>query len=450
MQRQSIAASLGIALARLTRGPALAPEGALQGGALDAPAAPGAPRVVWRQEASGTLPAARVVALEELEDPEGRAGVAAPEGGSWQEDGREAAPPEEAAPDRGADGHAGPQAAAADDLDYDDGYGPEARAAALDSAFPAGSPEPDELLDEEAPEESVQDEAAPGDEARSAGAGAAAYRDEADLAPAAEPPPLPQAALDRVLDELIRGREGTLLTLARPTERDGLAFGATQATQRSGELGRLLARLRATDGAGFARVFGPDAEALLATTGAATEEARLQAVGGQALVDEPWRARFAEAGRHPPFVEAQRAFARDTLLTPLVPIARDLGLGTRALAMLAAIAVARGPDAGLRWALGGIGPGASAAQLQAALGSLGDADLAAFQRRQGLTPSGELDPTTHARLLAALRALGARAPVPTLTAPQVAQAWLRQAAREPFRHKLESLASSPALEDRAL
>jgi hypothetical protein len=149
-------------------------------------------------------------------------------------------------------------------------------------------------------------------------------------------------------------------------------------------------------------------------------------------------------------VAEQRAFARQTLLEPILPLARDLGLGTRGLALLAAVAIARGVDGGLRWALAGIGPAASPAQLQAALRGLGDADLGAFQRRQGLSATGELDPRTHARLHAALRALGERSPVPTLSGAQIVQTLVRQAANEPIRHKLEKLAHSPVLEDQPL
>jgi hypothetical protein len=431
MHERSVAAALGIALSRLSRAggaggyaPTDVAAGSYAGGSYADEASVSGPRVLWQQEVSDVLPAARAVSLG---DESGEESESHDESG-WS--GRE----EAEASSYGYVSHAHEDAGGAWD-DYDDGYGDTGTpgAAALDSAYPVGAEAPSDLPDEE-------------------GEGSG-YHDEAELGVAAETPantPPPVAALDRVVDEVARGGRGTLFTVARPTERDGVAFGATQATQRSGALGALLARFSSADGPAFTRCFAPDAAALLAVTNAATEGGRMAPVGGHPLTDESWMRRFAAAGAEPRFVAEQRAFARQTLLEPLLPVARDLGLGTRGLALLAAVAVARGLDAGLRWALGGIGPAASPAQLQAALRAFGDADLSAFQRRNGLPPSGELDPRTHARLHAALRGLGERSPVPTLSGTQIVQSLVRQAAAEPIRHKLEHLANSPALDDQLL
>ncbi|HSO32888.1 MAG TPA: hypothetical protein VLT33_10230, partial [Labilithrix sp.] len=317
---------------------------------------------------------------------------------------------------------------------YDDGYGPSENAAGygLDSTYPAGAAEPEDLPDSDDSGYGYGDEAS--------------WQAAVDTGPGGGPATVSRV-FERILDELARTRTGALYDVARATPEDGLAFGLLQATQRSGELGRLLERLRASDAASFDRIFGAAARELLAVTTAETEATRLHPVGGKALSDEAWRRAFGEAGRHEGFIASQRQYARQRMLEPLLPLARDLGLGSaKGLAVLACVLVARGLEGGMRWILAGIAPATTRAQLALALPALGRADLAAFQTAEGLRASGELDVATQARLTRKLRELGDRSPLPVLAPLQMIQALRRQAAGEPFQAKLESLAESTDLD----
>ena len=213
----------------------------------------------------------------------------------------------------------------------------------------------------------------------------------------------------------------------------------------------MLVRLRTSDAASFDRIFGAAARELLDVTTAESEGARMRPVGGTPLTDESWRRRFGEAGQHDGFVTAQRLYARQRMLEPLLPIARDLGLAsTRGLATLACILVGKGLEGGMRWILAGISPVTTPAQLGLALQALRHPNVAAFQSAEGLRSSGELDVATQARLVKKLRELGAQSSVPVLTPGQMVQTLVRQAAGEPFQAKLESLVGNPELDTRAI
>lgn len=451
----AVASMLGIALGRLTRAvdAHAAPTYAAShesawAPAFDAPS-PSNNGVLWRQEATGTLGAPRyvrpsVAASSFADDDESEyrdADSAAAYGYDGTYDDVEDPEPvyRESRATNGASCNGscshGASYAASDDDDfvYDDGHGSIESSAAsygLDSSFPAGTAQPADLRDDED--------------------GGGGYGDEAEWSASLDTATAdPSAAFAKIIDAVASARHGTLFGVARPTHDEGLAFGILQATQRSGELGRVLAAMNEADGSAFSRIFGASAQALLTTTSAQSDAQRMAPVGGKSLVDEEWRRKFHEAGAHPAFVDAQRRYTRARVLDPLLPIARDLGLATsRSLAMLMCILVAKGLEPGMRWVLAGVGPAASPAHAASALNALGHADVAAFQRAEGLRASGDLDVPTHARLTKKLRALGARAPVPVLSPAQMLQTIQRHASSEPFRAKLESLAASPSLDDR--
>jgi hypothetical protein len=423
----AIASTLGIALGRLSRslgwdvdasaGPTSS-FGEAFAGAQPTQPAQGEPRILWRHETTGTLGTPRIIR-----------GLQAVAHAVSAEEPREPSP--DLPPAEEID--SSEEARASAGIAYDDGHGPlESATYGLESTYPAGAAEPDELPD--------SDEGVYGDEA--------SWQAEAGT-PAGDVS-VPRA-FDRILDELARTKSGALYDVARPTENDGLAFGLLQATQRSGELGRVLERLRASDAGAFDRVFGTAASELLDVTTAESESARMRPVNGRPLTDEHWRRLFTEAGRSEGFVTAQRLYARQRMLEPLLPLARDLGLGsTKGLAVLACILVAKGLDAGMRWILAGISPVSTAAQLVVALPALGQPNLAALQRAEGLRPTGELDVPTQARLTRKLRELGARSSVPVLAPAQMIQTLVRHAAGEPFQAKLEGLVANPELDARDL
>jgi hypothetical protein len=194
----------------------------------------------------------------------------------------------------------------------------------------------------------------------------------------------------------------------------GLAFGLVLFTQASGQLGAVLGLMRARDPAVFAEVFGPDADALVATTTAATPAARLRPVGGEPLWGPAWYDRFRRSGAVPAFQAAQNECAIEGLFRPMLPIAAGLGLTSdRGLAMAFDRVVARGPGGGARWLVETAGPLRTGRQRAHALTMLGFADLAAFQASvTGLRADGRFGPDTHAALAGALRRQG-EAPMPT-------------------------------------
>lgn len=100
--------------------------------------------------------------------------------------------------------------------------------------------------------------------------------------------------------------EGKPDSLNRNLDGNGLSFGILQWTQKSGNLGVLLAAMQEADPAGFASIFGPAWRKVLEVTA----RGGLEAVDGANLWDEPWATRFTAAGRHPPFVEVQWSLAQ--------------------------------------------------------------------------------------------------------------------------------------------
>lgn len=234
----------------------------------------------------------------------------------------------------------------------------------------------------------------------------------------------------------------------------GLTFGGFPFVQEHGSLGQLLALMRERDRAGFERIFGAEAEALLATT--TTSEGprawqaadglspRLRPVGGAPLWQEPWLGRFRAAGAHPPFQGAQNEMAARLYVQPVLPLAAQLGLDSeQALTLLVDRAVQMGPEAALAWVLEAVSPLQTPAQRQQALARLGHADLRAFQAAQRLPDSGSWDLATHGALIAALRGRP-DTPVPIPTREQMVDALLRHAEGAPWSERMKRLRAASA------
>jgi hypothetical protein len=234
----------------------------------------------------------------------------------------------------------------------------------------------------------------------------------------------------------------------------GLTFGGFPFVQEHGSLGQLLALMRERDRAGFERIFGAEAEALLATT--TTSEGprawqaadglspRLRPVGGAPLWQEPWLGRFRAAGAHPPFQGAQNEMAARLYVQPVLPLAAQLGLDSeQALTLLVDRAVQMGPEAALAWVLEAVSPLQTPAQRQQALARLGHADLRAFQAAQRLQGSGAWDVATHGALIAALRGRP-DTPVPMPTREQMVDALLRHAEGAPWSERMKRLRAAAA------
>ncbi|MBK7616752.1 MAG: hypothetical protein IPJ08_20740 [Burkholderiales bacterium] len=364
-----------------------------------------------------------------------------------------------------------------DDTAYDDGFGalnsgslgePSAEppydydelSAAAESSYPRGSSAPAMLQDDE-----------DADDGYAASAYADGYEDHAS-GYAADALALDVPAQRRLLEAVLAVAgppDGYATTLAdaefngqlgehpaRGRYHLGLAFGMGLASQDRGDLGALLRLMQQRDAAMFQQVFGPQAAALLEVTnrsgpGAAESPdgrgPRVQPVGGEDLWSPGWLALFKEsaradlfgAGKPQLFNGAQNEQLVGQFLTPMLPLARLLGLDTqRGLGVLFDRALQMGVKRAVDWVLAAISPVQTLAQRQQALAALGHASLEAFQRSQaGVPADGVWGPMTHASLLAALRALGTASPLPL---PQGAAAVLaalqRRAATEPWQARM--------------
>jgi hypothetical protein len=334
---------------------------------------------------------------------------------------------------------------AAAELGYDDGFGTEEGAG---SDGPVGA-EPAELPEDDH---------------------ATSYGDEADIhapAPAlngittngapvpAVPVPVPPtsgaeipsaAQLGEVLTRVAATLDGhSLYTMARRSDA-GLRFGVGAFDQRSGALGRVLARMKTTDPTAFSHLFGVNADQLVAVTGAAAPQERMVEVGGKPLTDASWIQRFVAAGAYEPFTRVQNEEVVASALAPLWPVALGFGLTTRrAVAVVLVLAIYMGPQEAADWLAERLAPAHTESQIGTALVALGVPDLASFQRRAGLVGNGRIDAETKAALTFALRALGPSSPLPVLTPAQMLEAVLRHAGHGGLSRKLASL-----LEDRTL
>ena len=139
-------------------------------------------------------------------------------------------------------------------------------------------------------------------------AGAIAPQPARDVVPGVE---LTNEAIYRIVREVAEADSGDALYSAISADREfetaghpahqqrhfGLGFGLVLATQESGRLGRVLSLTQQREPQAFAEILGPDADAVLAVTNAATAEQRLQPVGGEALWSPAWIERFRAARR---------------------------------------------------------------------------------------------------------------------------------------------------------
>jgi hypothetical protein len=227
--------------------------------------------------------------------------------------------------------------------------------------------------------------------------------------------------------------------------RFGLCFGLVLFSQASRHLGSVLRLMQRRDPAAFAEVFGPDAEGLLETTGAASAEQRLRPVGGEPLWSDRWVERFRQAGTLSPCQSAQNEEAIEGQFRPLLRVANALGFRSdRGLAMVYECVVSRGLGGGLRWIVEATGPLRTAAQRERAVETLRYPDLRTFQAAAVWVPQdGHFGPETHAALVEALRREGGT-PLPTsidLMGRLVA------AASGPARSRLLRLRDSAAFSD---
>jgi hypothetical protein len=238
----------------------------------------------------------------------------------------------------------------------------------------------------------------------------------------------------------------------------GLSYGLVQFTQDSGSLGRLLTVMRDRDAAQFRTVFGASADELVRVTNLAGppssevsggRSVRVQPVAGADIWMPPWRARFQQAAQHVPFQAAQNQLAAELYLQPMLPFAHWLGLDTqRGLAILFDRAVQMGVGGARRWLIEAVGPVETSVKRQAALSALGYADLLSFQRATpGLDADGEWGPLTQAAMVAALRALGDRSPLPVPTREQMLDAIERRASGTPWAKRVSELRHATSIAD---
>ena len=240
----------------------------------------------------------------------------------------------------------------------------------------------------------------------------------------------------------------------------GLSFGIVGFNQDTGHLGQLLLAMRERDAAKFAEIFGPDAESLLritTTRGPRSMEsregrsARVQPVSGADLWQDPWLARFREAGAYKPFQAVQNRLAAEWFLDPLLGFAHRMGLNTeRALAMAMDRASQMGVAASEQWIANSCGPLQTPQQRQQALAALGFSDLGSFQAAHaGLESDGQWGPRTHAALVEGLRD-GGRSPVPLPALDQMLDALVRRAAQSPWFARMQALRNDVRLGDTAM
>ena len=197
-------------------------------------------------------------------------------------------------------------------------------------------------------------------------------------------------------------------------DHHGLHWGLVLFTQRSGALGKVLNACERRDPSQFRQAFGAaHVDRLLQVTSASTPEARLAAVGNARLWAPDWMETFRIAGTIPAFQAAQNEIAIEHYFDCNLGFANALGLmSDRALAMIFDRTVHMGVGGARPWILKAVSPITDDAKRASALSALGHGDLTSFQRASGLEPTGRFGTQTHAAMIAALRALGQRAPFP--------------------------------------
>ena len=137
-------------------------------------------------------------------------------------------------------------------------------------------------------------------------------------------------------------REGGYDAINPNTDGAGLSFGILQWTQSTGNLGKLLTAMWATDSATFERIFGPSSRTLIDTLRAGG----VRSVGGAYPWQEPWASRFRTAGRTPIFQSVQDEMAKvDPHMQAALDVAKRLNVMTeRSMAVFFDTAVQQGPN----------------------------------------------------------------------------------------------------------
>ena len=229
----------------------------------------------------------------------------------------------------------------------------------------------------------------------------------------------------------------------------GLHWGIVLFTQKSGALGRVLTACERRDSVQFRQAFGAgEADRLLQVTTAATPQQRLAPVASAPLWAPDWMEKFRSAGTIQAFQAAQNEVAIEQFFDRNLGFAAALGLTTdRALAMVFDRTIHMGVAGARRWILQAVSPITDDAKRTAALGALGQADVAAFQRANNLEATGAFGTQTHAALLAALRALGAKAPFPMPAPADMLDKLVTAAAGQPFETRVRGLRMSTSYND---
>ena len=137
-------------------------------------------------------------------------------------------------------------------------------------------------------------------------------------------------------------REGGYDAINPNTDGAGLSFGILQWTQSTGNLGKLLTAMWATDSATFERIFGPSSRTLIDTL----RDGGVRSVGGAYPWQEPWASRFRTAGRTPIFQRVQDEMAKvDPHMQAALDVAKRLNVMTeRSKAIFFDTAVQQGPN----------------------------------------------------------------------------------------------------------
>jgi len=141
----------------------------------------------------------------------------------------------------------------------------------------------------------------------------------------------------------VSGHEGGYDAQNLNTDNAGLSFGMIQWSQRTGQLGILLAAMAKADPEEFRRIFGPASRELLEVT----RVGGLGPVGGALLWKQPWTDRFGEAGQHAVFQAVQRKLTRTGVhMAGAIEASTIMGVHTeRALALTYDTAVQQGAHA---------------------------------------------------------------------------------------------------------
>ena len=128
----------------------------------------------------------------------------------------------------------------------------------------------------------------------------------------------------------------------------GLSYGAWQAAQEPGALGKLLLYMYSDDPELFTEIFLYPDELLQVTRAKGKREGRrsprTQKVKDYDLWTHPWISRFREAAEHEVFRKSQRRWVSDNYLDPAIEVAKSVGFKSAAdLAVAFDIAIQFGP-----------------------------------------------------------------------------------------------------------